>query len=48
MLRPGGYLLTNNLLADEPPSNLKVAHTTKIVTREQPAIIEHVYCYRRD
>ncbi|HEY3927166.1 MAG TPA: hypothetical protein VGL89_02220 [Candidatus Koribacter sp.] len=48
MLRPGGYLLTNNLLADEAPSHLTLAQTTKIVTREQPSIIERVYGYRRD
>lgn len=47
MLKPGGFLLTNDLLADQVPSQLEEAHRTTIEVRSEPQIIEHIYCYRR-
>jgi hypothetical protein len=47
MLKPGGFVLTNDMLADKVPSQLEEAHRTTIEVRSQPQIIEHVYCYRR-
>jgi hypothetical protein len=48
MLRPGGYLLTNNLLADKVPSKLIPIQTTTIVASPQPLIQEQVFCYERE
>jgi hypothetical protein len=48
MLRPGGYLLTNNLLADRVPSRLIPAQTTTIIASPEPLIKEQVFCYRRE
>jgi len=48
MLRPGGYLLTNNLLADNVPSRLAPAQTTTIIASPQPLIKEQVFCYKRE
>jgi chemotaxis methyl-accepting protein methylase len=47
MLKPGGFVLSNDLLADKVPSRLEQAHVTTIDVRSDPQIIEHVYCYRR-
>jgi hypothetical protein len=47
MLKPGGFVLSNDLLADKVPSHLDLAHTTTINVRSEPQIIEHVYCYQR-
>lgn len=47
MLKPGGFVLTNDMLADKVPSLLEETHTTAIEARSAPQIIEHVYCYRR-
>jgi hypothetical protein len=45
MLRPGGYLLTNNLLADGVPSKLVPAQTTTVIASSDPLIHEQVFCY---
>jgi hypothetical protein len=45
MLRPGGYLLTNNLLADRVPSKLVQAQTTTVIASSDPLIQEQVFCY---
>ncbi len=47
MLKPGGFVLSNNMLADTVPSQLQEAHRTTIEVRSNPQIIEHIYCYRR-
>jgi len=47
MLNPGGFVLTNDMLADKAPSQLEEAHRTTIEVRSEPQIIEHIYCYRR-
>jgi len=46
MLKPGGMVLSNDLLADQAPSKLEEAHRTTIEVRTDPQIIEHIYCYR--
>jgi hypothetical protein len=48
MLRPGGYLLTNNLLADKVASKLSPAQTTTIIVSAVPLIKEQVFCYDRE
>lgn len=47
MLKPGGFVLTNDMLADKAPSELQEAHRTTIDVRTEPQIIEHLFCYRR-
>jgi hypothetical protein len=47
MLNPGGFVLSNDLLADKVLSQLEEAHRTTIEVRSDPQIVEHVYCYRR-
>ncbi len=46
MLNPGGFVLTNDMLADKAPGRLEEAHRTTIEVRSDPRITEHVYCYR--
>jgi hypothetical protein len=46
MLKPGGFVLSNDLLADKAPSRLELPHETTIKVRSEPQIIEHMYCYR--
>jgi hypothetical protein len=47
MLKPGGFALSNDMLADKVPSQLDEVHRTTIEVRSNPQITEHVYCYRR-
>ncbi len=47
MLKPGGVALSNDLLADQAPSELDLAHTTTIEVATDPQIIERVYAYER-
>jgi hypothetical protein len=47
MLKPGGLVLTNDMLADKVPSQLEEVHRTTIEVRSEPQIIEHIYVYRR-
>jgi hypothetical protein len=47
MLKPGGFVLSNDLLADKVPSQLEEVNRTSIEVRSQPQIVEHVYAYRR-
>jgi hypothetical protein len=46
MLKPGGFVLSNDLLADKVPSQLEEVNRTSIEVRSQPQIVEHVYAYR--
>ncbi len=48
MIRPGGFLLTNSLLADKVPSKLVDAPGTTIQVAKEPIITEHIFCYRRE
>jgi len=48
MLKPGGFALINDMLADRVRSHLQEVHRTNIEVRPEPQIIEHVYCYRRE
>lgn len=48
MLKPGGFALSNDMLAGKVPSHLQEVHRTAIQVRSGPQIIEHVYCYRRE
>jgi chemotaxis methyl-accepting protein methylase len=47
MLKPGGFALTNDILADKVTSQLEEAHRTTIEVRSDPNITERVFCYRR-
>ncbi len=47
MLKPGGFVLSNDMLADKAPGQLEEAQRTTIDVRSQPVIQEHIYCYRR-
>lgn len=47
MLKPGGFALSNDMLADQAPSQLEEAHKTTIEVRSEPQITEHIYAYRR-
>jgi len=47
MLNPGGFVLSNDILADKVPSQLEEAHRTTIEVRSQPQITEYVFCYKR-
>jgi hypothetical protein len=47
MLKPGGYLLTNDRLQDTVPSGLEQVMMTEIPMTAPPVIIDKIYCYRR-
>lgn len=46
MLRPGGFALSNDFLADKVISGLPEVHRTTIEVRADPQIVEHIYCYQ--
>ena len=48
MLKPGGYVLSNDKLADAVPSDLQLVMTIDIPMTDAPVIADHVYCYRRN
>jgi hypothetical protein len=48
MVGPGGFVLSNDMLADTPPSGLSEVMRTETSLSVQPAITEHMFCYRRD
>jgi len=48
LLKPGGFALSNDMLADKVPGQLREVHRTNIEVRSDPRIIEHVYCYQRE
>jgi hypothetical protein len=48
MIRPGGYLLTNTLLANKVPSKLVAAPGTTIQIATTPSITDHIFSYRRE
>jgi len=47
MLKPGGYLLSNDKLQDTLPSGLEQVMVTEIPMTVPPVITDYVYCYRR-
>ena len=47
MLKPGGYLLSNDKLQDTVPSGLDPVMVTEIPMTGAPVITDYIYCYRR-
>jgi hypothetical protein len=47
MLKPGGYLLSNDKLEDTVPSGLEQISVTEIPMTGPPVITDYIYCYRR-
>ena len=47
MLKPGGYLLSNDKLQDTVPSGLDQVMVTEIPMTVPPVITDYIYCYRR-
>jgi hypothetical protein len=47
MLKPGGYLLSNDKLEDTVPAGLEQVMVTEIPMTGPPVITDYVYCYRR-
>jgi len=47
MLKPGGYLLSNDKLQDTVPSSLEQVMVTEIPMTVPPVITDKIYCYRR-
>ncbi len=47
MLKPGGFALSNDKLAEAIPSHLEETHTTTIRVRSDPQITERVYAYQK-
>ncbi len=47
MLKPGGYLLSNDKLPDTVPSGLEQVEVTEIPMTGPPVMTDYIYCYRR-
>ena len=47
MLKPGGFLISNDKLADKVPSDLKDVLELPVVSSEQPLVQDFAFCYRR-
>jgi len=47
MLKPGGYLLSNDKLPDTVPSGLEQIMVTELPMTVAPVITDYIYCYRR-
>ncbi len=47
MLKPGGFLITNDKLPEKAPGALEAAFETQIPMTGEPVVIDSVYCYRR-
>ena len=48
MLKPGGYLISNDQLPDTVPSGLKNVLETPVISSQDPLIKDVVFCYRRE
>src|SRR5208282_327042 len=48
MLKPGGLVLTNEMLADAVPSKLPELTRTNTVISADPLITQTIFCYRRE
>ena len=47
MLKPGGYLLSNDKLQDTVSSGLEQVMVTEVPMTGAPVITDYIYCYRR-
>ena len=47
MLRPGGFLVSNDRLPDKVPSELKDVLEVPVVSSEQPLVQDFTFCYLR-
>ena len=47
MLKPGGFLLSNDKLPDTVPSGLEQVTVTEVPMTGPPIITDYIYCYRR-
>lgn len=47
MLKPGGFLLTNDKLPDRVPAGLEDAMTTILNVVHDPDVTEYLFCYKR-
>jgi hypothetical protein len=47
MLRPSGFLISNDKLADKVPLELKDVLEVPVVMSEQPLIQDFAFCYLR-
>ncbi len=47
MLMPGGYLLSNDELAEGAASGLDLVMTTEIPITESPVITDYIFCCQR-
>jgi len=47
MLRPGGYLLSTDRLAEVASSGLDLVTTTEIPMTGEPVITDYIFCYQR-
>jgi hypothetical protein len=47
MLKPGGYLLSNDKLADKVPFGLNEVLETPITSSVQPLVQDAIFCYQR-
>jgi len=47
MLKPGGYLLSNDKLQDTVSSGLEQVMVTEVPMTSAPVITDYIYCYRR-
>jgi len=46
MLKAGGYLLSNDKLAERPSSGLDLMMTTEIPMTAEPVITDYIFCYQ--
>lgn len=46
LLRPGGYLLTNEFLNDSLTFGLPVVHRARVVASQSPLITDNIFCYQ--
>jgi hypothetical protein len=46
MLKAGGYLLSNDKLAEGPSSGLDLMMTTEIPMTAEPVITDYIFCYQ--
>jgi len=47
MIKPGGYLLTNEALPDKAPSNLTDSLKTSVPITNDPPLTDYMYSYVR-
>ena len=47
MLRPGGFLISNDKLADQLPSELEDVFEVPVASSEQPLVQDFAFCYLR-